>query len=135
MKEKYCRQKYLLETNYGDIHLKTKPISRHEYLLLQDFYIPYNLFDCNDLCVRKIDISFLDASTDTLYDFEQVVEKMVDIDELVIVDDRPDFTNPIIRKYAYSTIKAYVLMFNQYGIKSITVRVMEHQRENIQVAM
>ena len=29
MKEKYCRQKYLLETKYGDIRLKVKPISRH----------------------------------------------------------------------------------------------------------
>lgn len=135
MKEKYCRQKYLLETNYGDIRLQVKPISRQEYVLLQDFYIPYNLFDCNDLCVRKIDTSFLDASTDTLYDFERVVEKMADIDELVIVDDRPDFTNPIIRKYAYSTMKAYVLMFNQYGIKSISVRVLEHQSKDMQAAV
>ena len=92
MQNTYCRQKYLFVSEHQEIQLVKSSISKQALNQIQNYSEPYNLFDCNTSYVRKI-----------------------------IIDARKNNDNPIIRSYAESTLKAYVHLFSQKGIKKITV--------------
>ena len=121
MQNTYCRQKYLFFFFHQEIQFVKSRISKQALNQIQNYSEPYNLFDCNTPYVRKISTDILDEKVDTSEEFDLIADSLIDVDELIIIDARKSNDNPIIRSYAESTLKAYVHLFSQKGIKKITV--------------
>lgn len=117
----YCRQKYLFVSEHQEIQLVKSSISKQALNQIQNYSEPYNLFDCNTSYVRKISTDILDEKVDTSEEFDLIADGLINVDELIIIDARKNNDNPIIRSYAESTLKAYMHLFYQKGIKKITV--------------
>lgn len=108
-------QEFLLECPYDSLQIEDYVADRLKGL--QDHHVAYNLFDCSNGTVRRtIALSELDQLIDTEDDFILFVENHQWIDELIIVDDRPQFENPILLNYSINTLKAYLYRIQHAGI-------------------
>ena len=121
MKDSYCYQKYLFDADYTDIHITTIFLEREDCNQIQNYDAPYNIFDCNTLYRRKICVSVLDGYADTRVKFNIILEYIDKVDELFLIYDRITVDNPIIQSYSECTLKAYVKLFMNNGIKNVYV--------------
>ena len=111
----YTYQEFLLECPYHRIQITDYVATYQEEL--SHYNIEYNLFDFSAGSVRRqIQLSELDRIVDTEDDFLRFIQSIRWIDELVIVDDRPHFDNPILSAYSINTLKAYLYRINHAGI-------------------
>lgn len=111
----YTFQEFLLDCPYDSILIENYAVVRLEEL--QDHQVAYNLFDCfNGIVRRTIALSELDQFIDTEDDFILFIENHRWINELIIIDDRPQFENPILSNYSINTLKAYLYRIQHAGI-------------------
>ena len=103
----YTFLEFLLECPYNEIQIKNYTVMHSEEL--QDHHVKYNLLNyLYGMARRAIALSALDRIIDTEYDFQRFVYNHQWVDQLVIVDDRPCFENPILSNYSNNTLKAYL---------------------------
>lgn len=121
LKNTYCYQKYLLQSSYINTSFTSVLLSNNEAEKIQDYNIPYNLFDYMESYKRKISTDILDKEASTYEKFHELADKVNSVDELILIDNRINTDNPIICNYAEATLKAYVHLFKKNGIKHITV--------------
>jgi len=111
----YTFQEFLLECPYDGIMIENCMITYLEEL--QDHHVGYNLLDYMDGIVRRtIELSELDQLIDTEDDFDTFINNHRWIDELIIVNNRPHFDNPILSRYSFNTLKSYLYRINNAGI-------------------
>ena len=114
----YTFQEFLLECPYNEIQMENYRVAHSEEL--QDYHVEYNLLDyLNGLARRAIALSVLDRIIDTEYDFRLFIYHYQWVDQLVIVDDRPYFENPILSSYSSNTLKANLYRINKAGIPCV----------------
>lgn len=117
----YTFQEFLLECPYNEIRIENYTVAHSEEL--QDHHVEYNLLDYLDgMARRAISLSALDRIIDTEYDFRLFVFNHQWVDQLVIVNDRPYFENPILSIYSSNTLKAYLYRINKAGIPCVVAR-------------
>ena len=121
MKDVNFYQKYLFDTDYTDVHIVTIFLEREDCNQIQNYDAPYNIFDCNSLYRRKISVSVLDSYADTNVKFNKILRYIDKVDELFLINDRITVDNPIIQSYSDCTLKAYVKLFMNNGIKNVYV--------------
>ena len=110
MNKYYCRQKYLLECQFNRVDVDTINLTEDELNNIQNYTVPFNLFDYYVKYRRKISISILDEKADTYADFSRYENEVADVDELLLVNDRPKTDNPIIGIYSEATLQAYLYL-------------------------
>ena len=114
----YTFQEFLLECPYNEIQMENYTVAHSEEL--QEYHVEYNLLDyLNGLARRAIALSVLDRIIDTEYDFRLFIYHYQWVDQLVIVDDRPYFENPILSSYSSNTLKAYLYRINKARIPCV----------------
>lgn len=117
----YTFQEFLLECPYDELQIENYTVTHSEEL--QDHHVEYNLFDYLDGMVwRTIALSTLDRIIDTEHDFRLFVNHYQWVDQLVIIDDRPHFENPILSSYSNNTLKAFLFRINKAGISCVVAR-------------
>ena len=117
MSKHYTYQEFLLHCPYHQIVTEDYYCSS-EYDLLNYHDKSYSIYDYLFLLVRRyILLTDLDKIVDTAKNFDDFIEEIKWIDELIIVNDRPSFHNPILKTYSQNTIKAYLYRINRAGIK------------------
>lgn len=108
-------QEFLLECPYDSLLIENHAVDSLEGQ--QDHHTEYNLLDCPNGTVRRtIALSELDQLIDTEEDFLLFMKNHRWIDELIIIDDRPPFENPILSNYSVNTLKAYLYRIKHAGI-------------------
>ena len=108
-------QEFLLECPYNSVSIENYTVTHLEGI--QDHHAEYDLIDCSrGIVLRTIMLSELDRLIDTEEDFAIFINNHQWINELVIVDDRPHFDNPILSRYSINTLKAYLYRINHAGI-------------------
>lgn len=85
-------------------------VDKKDILNFLDFGTETTLFDDDRIC-WKISLSYLDTKINTTEKFNNFVQKIKKIDELVIENDRENSSNPIIKKYADESLKQYLACF------------------------
>ena len=116
MNNQYTFQEFLLDCPYRDIQIEKYRHADSGELI--QFGTEYNLMDYSNGVVRRgITLSQLDRIIDTEEDFRCFVMDHQWIEELVMINNRPRFKNPILDSYSMNTIKAYLYRFNDAGIK------------------
>lgn len=114
-------QEFLLECPYDSVLIENYSIACLEGL--QDHHAEYNLFDyLKGIVKRTIKLSELDRFIDTEDDFAAFIKNHRWIDELVIIDDRPQLDNSIFSSYSINTLKAYLYRINGAGISCFVSR-------------
>lgn len=87
-------------------------------------FLPYgdtnkiNLFDLysdNVENMHVISVSLLDEKIDTEDDLNTFLKQYKPTDSLILNDDRPTFSNIILKEYAEKTIKSYLVWFTKKG--------------------
>ena len=121
MDKYYCRQKYLLGCPFNRVDVAAINLTDDELKDIQNYTVPFNLFDCFVKYLRKIYVSVLDENSDTYTDFTRYVNEVADVDELLLVNDRRKTDNPIIEEYSDATLQAYLYLLDKNGINSVLV--------------
>ena len=105
--KKYIYQKFLLFCNYQMIDLKEIQTCC-DLEDVQELGREYSLFDVGVPLKRKIALSVLDKTIDTMEDWNRLAAKLADVDELVLYEDVSNSDNPIINEYRTATTQAYI---------------------------
>ena len=121
MDKYYCRQKYLLECPFNRVDVAAINLTEDELNNIQNHTVPFNLFDYYVKYRRKISVSILDEKADTYADFSRYVNETADVDELLLVNDRPKTDNPIIEEYSNATLQAYLYLLQKNGVNVVLV--------------
>ena len=117
----YAFQEFLLECPFDEIQTEKYKVDHWEEL--PDHHVEYNLLDYSEGFIRRaIALTQLDHIIDTEDDFLRFVNDHRWIDELVIVDDRPQYDNLILADYSSNTLKAYLYRINNAGISCVVAR-------------
>lgn len=117
MTKQYMHQEFLLYCPYSEITIEDYVYNGNPYLFSYRDQ-SYNLFDFQNGIIRRgISLSELDEIIDTEDDFNRFVKEIKWIDELIIIDDRPIFTNCILKNYSQNTLKAYLYRINCTGMR------------------
>ncbi len=121
MDKYYCRQKYLLECPFKSVDVAAINLTDDELNNIQNYTVPFNLFDYYVKYRRKISVSILDENADSYADFSRYVNEVADVDELLLVNDRPKTENPIIEEYSDATLQAYLYLLQKSGVNAVVV--------------
>lgn len=65
--------------------------------------------------MQVVSISLLDERIDTEDDLDSFLSQYSQTDHLVLNDDRPVFSNGILKEYADKTLKSYLVWFTNKG--------------------
>lgn len=113
----YVYQKFLLANPYDGVKMEAIPFFQGNIDSVLDVEMPYTLFDVNKEYIRKVDVEYLDNCIDTECEWNIFAQKIVELDEIVLVCDSNKSTNPIISKYRECTVKAYVYLVKNVSEK------------------
>ncbi|MCR5719030.1 MAG: hypothetical protein K6F84_00555 [Lachnospiraceae bacterium] len=111
---KYCYQKFLLNCEYDDVDLNHIQTYQDNLEFVPELGENNTIFDVGGEIVRKVKLSDIDVSVDTIEDWEAFLGKMTGVDEIVIIQDMCDSANKVIVDYRIATLKAYI-----YRMKSV----------------
>lgn len=75
----------------------------------------FELYSDNVENIQVISVSLLDEKIDTEEDLNTFLNKYKPTDILILNDDRPTFSNIILKEYAEKTIKSYLVWFTKKG--------------------
>ena len=77
---------------------------------------PRCLFDGREPLTRKLSVSRLARGPSTYEDWKTFVGQLQEIGTIVLIDDRPPSSFPIVKHYADSVLRAYIFRFEEAGI-------------------
>lgn len=66
-----------------------------------------------------VPISQLDEQIDSEEDLRDFLSHFSQYDTIVLIYDRPNYNNPIIRDYAIKTFKSYLFWIRHFGYKCL----------------
>lgn len=72
--------------------------------------------------MRVISVSFLDERIDTEEDLDAFLTQYKPTDSILINDDRPMFSNMILKEYADKTLKSYLVWIADKGFECYWTR-------------
>lgn len=115
---KYSYQKFLLNCDYDEISLSSILRFKGNINSMLNYGEAYCLLDLNGKISRKIDINELDSIVDTESDWNDFIESLKEVDELVIYSSMERIRNPIIMEYREATLKAYLYRLINSQVKT-----------------
>jgi hypothetical protein len=106
--KKYIYQKFLLRCDYETVELKDIPGFRGNLESISVLGEEYNLFDIGKPYTRKVSLTEMDISIDTVEDWKTFTDRVNGLDELVIYNDSLPSKNKVLAEYRLVTLKAYL---------------------------
>lgn len=72
--------------------------------------------------IRKISLSALDRDMDSVGDWHAFTEQVKDLDQILLVDDRTQTDNPIVKDFDAFTKQRYLAALASRGIRATIVK-------------
>lgn len=113
---RHIHQDFLLSCGYETVRPEALSVPWEEVGWHLDVGEPRCLLDGTAPLVRKLSVSLLAAGLSTKDDWEAFVAQLRGIATVILVDDRPAATCPIVARYADSTLRAFIFRLQEAGI-------------------